>query len=245
MAAKFGGGGGGSSAGFGSSGPRTMGGVGSSPHPSQTDTFSMDGLTSSLTSGASIAASGVSSLYSSLSETVKTSSVPGSVTETGMGLWKSISTSASNVASQMTAPDGSGGNDSNGLFGDSDGLQDLNRRMRSQGTSTYSGFGSDDMQMKKATSPSAANTSSTTATATATSNNATGGDPNGVAPLPGESDTEYMQRQIRIRDEAKKRMQAKFGKNPNLGTASSAPKKVDVTKMKADTNDDFFSSFGA
>jgi len=69
-------------------------------------------------------------------------------------------------------------------------------------------------------------------------------DPNSIAPLTGETDKQYMERQIRIREEATKRMESKFGKNSRLSTASSS-KKVDVNNMKASTNDDFFSSFGA
>mmetsp|Transcript_27601 Transcript_27601/g.26464 ORF Transcript_27601/g.26464 Transcript_27601/m.26464 type:complete len:146 (-) Transcript_27601:103-540(-) len=41
-------------------------------------------------------------------------------------------------------------------------------------------------------------------------------DPNGIAPLAGESDQQYMERQTRIRDEAKARMASKFGNQKSM-----------------------------
>lgn len=41
-------------------------------------------------------------------------------------------------------------------------------------------------------------------------------DPNRIAPLAGESDQQYMERQTRIRDEAKARMASKFGNQKSM-----------------------------
>lgn len=214
---------------FGNSGNRAMGGVGSQPAPSAFEnTFSMEDVAGSLSTGMSSATTGLTNAWTS----ARSSGVADSVTGAGLGLWKSISSQAQNVAEQLGGPDGLGGGD---------GLQALNQRMKGKtesSTRSYSGFGSEDMQFKNAGSKDASDGIAAV----------TNEDPNSIAPLTGETDKQYMERQIRIREEAKKRMDDKFGKTRNLGTASSSgvqSKKVSVTKMKTATNDDFFSSFGA
>jgi ADP-ribosylation factor GTPase-activating protein 1 len=49
-----------------------------------------------------------------------------------------------------------------------------------------------------------------------------GGDPNGMERLPGESEQAYVARQTRLREEARQRMQAKFGGNNRMGGVGSS-----------------------
>jgi len=217
---------------FGSNGKRTMGGVGSTPAQSN---FDLGDMTGSLTSGMQSAADGFNAVWGQ----AKSSGITESVTEAGLGLWKNLSLTAQTTAQQVSS-----GNAFD--FGSvDDGLESLSRKMKNEKQSTsdtYAGFGSEDMQMKTSGEMKSNGKINNTA--------ATAEDPDGIAPLTGESDKEYMERQIRIRQEAKKRMEKKFGINPNLGAASSkrkegSPSKVNVSKMREETNDDFFSSFGA
>jgi len=49
-----------------------------------------------------------------------------------------------------------------------------------------------------------------------------GGDPNGMERLPGESEQAYVARQTRLREEARQRMQAKFGNGGRMGGVGSS-----------------------
>lgn len=231
MAAKFG------------NGNRSMGGVGSTPAPSGFETpFSIEDVAGTLSSGISTATSGLNSAWSS----AKSSGVAESMAGAGLGLWSSISQSAQGVAEQLANTDISGVGTGIGFVGSGGGgLTALSQKIKSEKKSSgrsYSGFGSEDMQLKNSLNINNHNSEVSNVTATAHE------DPNGIAPLTGETDQQYMERQIRIREEATKRMEAKFGKKLNLSTVSSSEgksEKTDVASMKAKTNDDFFSSFGA
>jgi len=221
---------------FGNNQNRTMGGVGSAPAPSAFgDSFSIEDVTGTLATGMSSAASGLNSVWNQ----AKSSGVRESVTATGFGLWSSISQSAQGMVEELAKTDI--GNDDDG--GDAFGA--LNQKLKSvkdASSRKYSGFGSDDMQFKNSmiNVPSHNSEPSNNTPAPTTTNE----DQNSIAPLTGETDKQYMERQIRIREEATKRLETKFGKSLKLGSASSSIK-VDLTKIKANTNDDFFSSFGA
>jgi len=215
---------------FGNSGNRTMGGVGSQPTSSGFDNgFSMDDVAGTLSTGMASATIGLNSAWN----TARSSGVASSVTGAGLGLWSSMRSQASNMAEQLGGADG--------IISGGDGLQALNQKMKGQTNTSsraYSGFGSDDMQLKTSGSKESHNDVAAAANE----------DPNSIAALTGETDKQYMERQIKIREEAKKRMDDKFGKTRNMGTASSLgvkSKEVNMTKMKTGTNDDFFSSFGA
>jgi len=222
---------------FGNSGNRSMGGVGSRPAPSAYETpFSMEDVAGTLATGVSSATSGLNTAWN----VAKSSGVADSVAGAGFGLWSSISQSAQSVAEQLANTDALGSSDG-GAF------QALNQKFKGQkesSTRSYSGFGSEDMQFKNSGAKVSTHDSVASNGAAAA---AADEDQNSIAPLTGETDKQYMERQIRIREEATERMEAKFGKNLNLSSVSSEKdsKKVDVTKTKADTNDDFFSSFGA
>lgn len=255
MAAKFGNsrsmGGVGSNS--GSMGGIGGGGMGSSSGGGSFDTTS---ITDTISSGFGSAAYGIGSAFSLARDSLNQSGV----SEAGYGLWNNLSQSAKTMAERMTLPD-------------DDGLGDLGRKVQNLGTGqTYGGFGSDDMVGRNNTNINSSNShqsinGSTTRTNGISSKKTThlsGEDPNGIAALTGESDQEYMERQIRIRDEAKRRMEAKFGKNPSMQTVTSSngfsnasgggtggsqrpATKVEVTKrlMEVKHQDDFFSSFGA
>jgi len=213
---------------FGNSGNRTMGGVGSQPTSSGFDNgFSMDDVAGTLSTGMASATIGLNSAWN----TARSSGVASSVTGAGLGLWSSMRSQASNMAEQLGGADG--------IIGGADGLQALNQKMKGQtdsSTNSYSGFGSEDMQFKTSGLKEAPNDVAAAANE----------DPNSMAPLTGETDKQYMERQIKIREEAKKRMDDKFGKTRNMGAASSVGvKSKEEKKTKTETNDDFFSSFGA
>ena len=236
MAAKFGGGGG------GMNGKRVMGGVGSSPHPSQQSTlggFNFDSLSTGLASVTSTAATGFGSAWAIAKDTVgqttegmnsrgATSNVGATASDFGSSLWTSISSVTKEIGAVVQTEDGNA-------------FSDLNQRMKTQQQGSgrnaqYSGFGSQDL-MAKAKVP-------VSTSATAASSDA---DASGIAPLPNETDQQYMQRQLRIQEEAKARMAAKFGNNPgqamnkmSVGTTKSSTKPV----SKAPASDDFFASFG-
>ena len=236
MAAKFG----------GSSGQRVMGGVGSGPHPSQSGGgISMDSFTNSFASGLGSAALGFGSLVSKARDTASATDVVSNVSGVAGGLWQSISESAQSVANEITNSDLAGKKN--------DGLGDLRQKSRVERSKkggkakSYAGFGSDDMVAKSSGSFASRAVPPTASSAVICDPNE---DMNGIAPLTGESDQAYMQRQLRIREEAKVRMEAKFGKLKSLSTSSSSQvgsssRKVAVAQMKSGTNEDFFSSFGA
>jgi len=248
MAAKFGNGG-------GMGGKRVMGGVGSTPHPSQQSGiggFNLDSLATGLTSVTSTAATGFGSAWSIAKDSVqqtattinsKSGGAGAGVTEIGSSLWNSISQVSQEVAKEISSVVNTD---------DSDGLSQLSRemkakRMNNNTSGTYAGFGSHDLMAKVGAGKTS--TSKSTSTSTATPSHA---DANSIAALPNESDQEYMQRQLRIQQEAKARMAAKFGNNPSqamnkmsVGSvrASNKSTKSSATKPTS-TTDDFFASFG-
>ncbi len=260
MAAKFG---------NSNGGKRTMGGVGSTPHPSQGfgggggggGGLGLDSFTDTLSSGFGTAASGLSSVFSMAKDTVvstdstKISSVAKDVGSVGMSMWSAFSNSAKEVANNLNMEGldlGAGGNE--------DGLSALNERARrernARGGSSYTGFGSDARNLNGSMLNGGGGSSSSSrptavsqkkAELTAPGNNHHMNlDQNSAAPLPGESDSQYMQRQMRIREEAKAHAQRTIKSAPSSANSSSSAKpKPAVSKMKADSDDDFFSSFGA
>lgn len=245
-------------------GKRVMGGVGSSPHPSQQSgmgAFNLDSFTTGLASVTSTAATGLGSAWSLAKDTVNQTTNSGggsssssknvgagasassSVSELGSTLWSSISQVSNNVAKEINAVVAT--NDNSNAF------SDLSQRMRAQrmnsskSNSTYAGFGSQDLIAKS----NAASTTRATASASASAATSPSGDENGIAALPNETDQQYMERQLRIQQEAKARMAAKFGNNPgqamksmSVGTNKSTAKPK-VSKPVS-TTDDFFASFG-
>ncbi len=238
MAAKFGGSG-------GMNGKRVMGGVGSSPHPSQQSGiggFDLGSLTTGIASVTSTAATGFGSAWSIAKDSVNQtathiSSKSGGtgVSDIGSSLWNSISQVSQEVAKEINSVVSTH---------DNDGLSQLSKDMKAKRTNNknaYAGFGSHDLMAKTSTS-----------TTTQSSARPSHVDSNSIAALPNESDQEYMERQLRIQQEAKARMAAKFGSNPSMAMnsmsvgSSKSPKKSTkpvATKMSS-TNDDFFASFG-
>jgi len=255
MAAKFG-----NSRSMGGVGSNSssMGGVGSGGMGSSSGGGSFDttGITDTISAGIGSAAYGIGSAFSLARDSLNQNGV----SEASFGLWNNFSQSAKVMAERMTQPD-------------DDGLGDLGQKVQNLGSGqTYGGFGSDDMvgrnntNMNTSKSHQSMNGSATTTNGISSKKTTPmpGEDPNGIAALTGESDQEYMERQIRIRDEAKQRMEAKFGKNPSMQTVTSSngfsnasgggavgsqrpATKVEVTKrlMEVKHQDDFFSSFGA
>lgn len=246
---------------FGTSGGK-MGGVGSSPHPgsyqpSGPSSFNMDSIADTLSSGFgsafSFAKQGIS--------TVQSSAVTKDVASVGYGLWSSLKSGVTEVANvaqtalgEVIPSDGSG----------NDGMAALNQQMRrerdsraaSSSATSYSGFGSEDAfenrNTKISNQPhmnSNKNIMSSVASGSGTSNGyasssssvgLSSSDHNSVAPLQGESNEEYMQRQIRIHQQASSTKAA-----PASGS-SNVSKKSATTKMELNKDDtDFFSSFGA
>lgn len=226
---------------FGRNGTGKMGGVGSSPHPSQQSGiggFNLDSLSTGLASVSSTAATGFGSAWSLARDTVSQtagsasagtgggSNIGSGVSELGSSLWSSFSQVTKEVVSVVNT------NDDNTF-------SELNQKMRSQrkGSSSYSGFGSQDLMAKGNT---------TNQTTTPSSKMTSDVDMNSISALPGESDKDYMERQLRIQKEAKARMASKFGSNPNLAmkkmSVTAAPKPA--AKPKVPASDDFFASFG-
>merc|ERR1740124_1585701 len=110
----------------------------------------------------------------------------------GFGLWSSISQSAQSVAEQLANTDALGSSDG-GAF------QALNQKFKGQkesSTRSYSGFGSEDMQFKNSGAKVSTHDSVASNGAAAADE-----DQNSIAPLTGETDKQYMERQIRIREE--------------------------------------------
>lgn len=229
MAAKFGNPNGGS---------RTMGGVGSTPHPSQGGGMGLDSFSDTLSSGFGTAASGLSSVFSLAKETVTSDSaksVAKDMGSMGMGLWSSISSSAKEVANNLNVEGLNLG------VGDDDGLSALNEKAKRErstrsGSSMYAGFGSDARNVNTANMNGGRQPA---APVVVTAQNQ-----NSAAPLPGESDAQFMQRQMKIREEAQATATT-AQRMTNKSASASAPSKPAVAKMKVDADDDFFSSFGA
>lgn len=233
MAAKFG------NSGGGMNGKRIMGGVGSSPHPSQQSSmggFDLNSLSSGLASVTTTAASGIGSAWSLAKDTANSAAatvnskggVSGSgVSDFGSSLWSSLSQVSQGVAKEISSVVNTD-DDGNNTF------SELNQRMKAQtkAGSAYSGFGSHDLMAKS-------NTTSASTTASKSSHV----DENSVAALPNETDQQYMERQLRIQQEAKARMAAKFGNNPGqaMSSMSVGTKKPAASKP---SSDDFFASFG-
>lgn len=270
-------------------GKRTMGGIGSSPHPSSSSSSSFGGggglgmnmdvssLTNSISSGLGTAASGLSSVFSFASNTVNSSSareVAKDVGNMGLELWSTISSSAKEVANNlhMEGLNLGGGNNGNHQ---GDGFSALSEKIkmekmaRGNSSRVYSGFGNDHDAMTsahsqrssagtaphtfKVTAPTPATTAAATVTATAATGNVrttTLVDSNSAAPLPGESDADYMKRQVRIREEAQAKASSlahtKVAASKAATSTPQPPKKTpSVTKMQVGSDDDFFASFGA
>lgn len=267
MAAKFG-----NSGGLRSSSNR-MGGIGSdsSYNPanggygnSNNGGMDLNAVTDSLVSGFGSAWSSFGSVTNSISTKASTivndesnkqkiSEFKSSVTASAGGFWGNLSAAASEMAKNITQPE----NDDNAA---DDGLLDLQQRMYAQRTGKYNGFGSDQappsqQQQQNQQPPSFTNNNQHTP-GNEVLKPLPNEDPNGIAPLTGESDQQYMERQTRIREEAKARMANKFGsdsQNSMKGIGSDSyssqqmtpPPSAKPTKMKVDTNDDFFANFGA
>eukprot|EP00521_Asterionellopsis_glacialis_P006578 CAMPEP_0195283202 /NCGR_PEP_ID=MMETSP0707-20130614/1828_1 /TAXON_ID=33640 /ORGANISM="Asterionellopsis glacialis, Strain CCMP134" /LENGTH=586 /DNA_ID=CAMNT_0040342333 /DNA_START=64 /DNA_END=1824 /DNA_ORIENTATION=+ len=246
MQAKFGRSGGlgnSSMGGVGSSGPYQ--GIGSNPHggggygPGVDMDSVVAGLGSALGSLGSMAGSAVNTVSTSVSSVVQDEStrqsvanLAGSIKTTGGSFWSSLSTSVSTVAQSVTALD------------QGDGLSELQQQFHSQRSasgSKYEGFGSNNKSGSKneggfdfnsfgsAPAPAASSAPSSAFSSggvagvpSGEASGLPGEDRNGVAALTGESDTQYMARQQRLRDEAKARMAAKFG-SAGLGSSSSGP----------------------
>lgn len=245
---------------FGTTGGK-MGGVGSSPHPgsyqpSGPSSFNMDSIADTLSTGFgsafSFAKQGIS--------TVQSSAVTKDVASVGYGLWSSLKSGVTEVANvAQTAlgeviPGDSSGND---------GMTALNQQMRrerdsraaSSSATSYSGFGSEDAFENRNTKisnqshmNSNKNSMSSVASGSGTSNGyasssssvgLSSSDHNSVAPLQGERNEEYMQRQIRIHQQASSTKSAPASGSSNVSKKSA-------TKMQSNKDDtDFFSSFGA
>jgi ADP-ribosylation factor GTPase-activating protein 1 len=217
MASKFGGGGAKKMGGVGSGG--SMQGIGSNPNYNPNGGgagYDMDSVTSAFGS----AFSSVGSIVGNVSSIVRDEQTKAAVSNSVGGFWNSLSSSVSNVASSIAAPDG----------GD-DGLADLQRQFHSNRPqqSKYGGFGSD----QKSGSGGSSNNWNTSSTPTVGGAAPMGGsnvgeapglpteDRNGIERLTGENDEQYVARQTRLRDEAKARMAAKFG-GGGLSSAGSA-----------------------
>ena len=225
MAAKFGNGGG------GGGGKRTMGGVGSSPYPSSSGGMDMHSFSESLSSGFGTAASGFSSAFSFAKDnvsSVEAKSFAKDVSSMGMGLWSTLSSGAKEVANHVNMEGLNLGTD-----GSDDGLSALQERVKREKStretkSYYSGFGSDTVGNSNESNGGNANANNSMATSIPVDKNS-----NSAAPLHGESDADYMKRQMRIREEA-------TAKSTTRATSSAPP-----TKMKVEEDEDFFASFGA
>jgi hypothetical protein len=160
-----------------------------------------------------------------------------------------------------------------------DGLSALNEKMkmeklaRGNSSRTYTGFGSDSVVSgrvsgigggsdgKNGNGNSGGSASSIASVAGSSSHGSSSSsiammktaDPNSVAPLPGESDSEYMARQMKIRKEAQAKSMANkvvktaLPKTSSSTTTAQEPKKALSTaqKLQVGSDDDFFASFGA
>ena len=172
-------------------------------------------------SAATQVSSGVSTLVQDESTRGAISGLGSTVTSVGGSFWNSIS----NVATNITAPDG----------GD-DGLAQLQREIAANrpSQSKYGGIGSETAANTFASTKStfAQSPARNAPVASPMGGSAPAGeapgmpgeDRNGVERLTGESDEQYIARQTRLRDEAKARMAAKFGGGGiGGGVSSSSP----------------------
>lgn len=238
MAAKFGGSGMGGVGSSGGGGSR-MQGIGSDPGYKPNGGYG--GGAGDLDVNAMI--SGFGSMLGSAVNSAKTladEQTVNNIKSTGASFWGGLTTSVSQIASTIAAPEDGG----------MDGLSDLQRQVQAQrgtGTSKYSGFGSDSMTMNGSGGAmpaansfgSGAHSNSAASINSTGSRNSSGGgagagaggmqeapglpgeDRNGVERLTGETDEQYVMRQTRLRDEARARMAAKFGGGGGLGGVGS------------------------
>jgi ADP-ribosylation factor GTPase-activating protein 1 len=257
MAQKFG------SGGLSSAGSSRMQGIGSDPNYNPSGSSSNDAVDSII--------SGFGSMVSqagSLARSVASEQNVQSFKSTGASFWGSFTAGVSTVASSIAQPD------------EDDGLSALQRQVASQkpSQSKYNGFGSDQSNVATATpsnfynNPRTSSHSSTGSANSTSSSNAgslqeapglPGEDRNGIERLTGESDTQYVTRQTRLRDEARARMAAKFGNGDNqlssagssappsgsgassmFGKAPSSGNSFGSANKPSVNSNDFFSSFG-
>lgn len=213
-------------------------------------------VTGSIASGLGSAWSSIGTVANSVLKDDKNivGSLSGSVLSTGVGLWSSFSNAAQGIAKNLTAPDLGGTGDT------TDALQELQEMARAAKTNKYAGFGSDQYQYAN---PNMTHSSSSSLS----SSNVL--DPNPLEPLYGETNEQYMERQRnmlhhhgRVQEEAKFDAPS-FNENSTLtrnseslgsfhstvSNTSSKPTtsvpKQSASRLKLDTSDDFFSSFGA
>mmetsp|Transcript_12717 Transcript_12717/g.30701 ORF Transcript_12717/g.30701 Transcript_12717/m.30701 type:complete len:510 (+) Transcript_12717:44-1573(+) len=208
MTAKFGGSGMG---GVGSGGRSSMQGIGSdpsyNPNGSSAGGFDMGSMVSGL--GSVVGTAGA------LASSVVSDDNINAMKSTSASFWGSLTTGVNSVTSSITAPE------------QSDGLADLQRQVASQKPtqSKYGGFGSGSTTGLGVSSTMPQPTASNVAPASGggvadEAPGLPGEDRNGIARLTGETDDQYVRRQTRLRDEARARMQAKFG-GSSMSSASS------------------------
>jgi len=235
MAAKFGGS---SSKMSGAGGSSSMSGVGSDPSYNPSGGYNMNDVSGSITAGLGSAWNTIGSVTSKASSALtdkqtqqSVRNLTSSVKSTSFSLWSDLSASAQEVVKSLGEPD------------EGDGLFELQRHAKASRSeqNKYDGFGSEGNSIDQSNNDHKQNTLEPPKQE----------DPEGMIPLTGESNDDYLKRQTRIRDEAKLRMETKFGKNRTLPVASSSntdmiPPKPKVTKKEFSANsDDFFSSFGS
>jgi len=233
MAAKFGGSGMGGGSGSG------MQGIGSDPSYNPNGGYGGGGGGGDLDVNAVI--SGFGSMLGSAVHSAKSLAderTVNSLKSSGASFWGGLTSSVSQIASTIAAPDDAG----------MDGLSELQRQAHAQAStrsaggsnSKYAGFGSDSMTTMNGSSSNSnsnynnnnARTSSGNSMGSANNNGGGGGlqeapglpgeDRNGVGRLSGETDEQYVVRQTRLRDEARARMAAKFGGAAALGGVGSS-----------------------
>jgi len=212
-------------------------------------------------------ASGLGSAWSSLGNVANSvlkddknivGSLSGTVFSTGAGLWSSFSSAAQNVAKNLTAPDMMSGNADTST---NDALMELQEMARAAKTNKYAGFGSDHFQNTNSNTMQHSSSSSFHAS----ENYDVPTSPKQMEQFDGESNEQYMERQSRILNDARVRVEARFEGSQHVNSkaaalrkdngssesfhstasAPSAPKSSAATRMKLETSDDFFSSFGA
>ncbi|KAI2488932.1 hypothetical protein MHU86_25986 [Fragilaria crotonensis] len=282
MAAKFSGGGG-----MGGVGSTRMAGIGSNPNYNPNAGYSSDLGVDSLVAGFGSALSSIGSVAKGAAASASSLIKDEQIQSIGGSMWNTFSSTVSSVAATLTQPDAG------------DGLEDFNRQMASQRSSTgskYSGFGSDTMISGNGVDNGGSFGGRSSSVAIQEAPGAPGEDRNGIERLTGETDEQYVMRQTRLREEAKARMAAKFG-GGGLSSASSAsssssmsfahrppaapssgsssaqqptqtagaagagfqsaptsgswgavaatPQKAAPVKLKVESNEDFFASFGA
>lgn len=207
MAAKFGNGG------MGAVGSSRMAGIGSDPSYNPNSGYGGDLGVDSLISGFGSALSSVGQGVSGLMQDQSVQSLKSK----GASFWGNFASTVGTVASSIAGPD------------EGDGLSDLQRQIASKKptSSMYAGFGSDTYSgggntAGNAGSNSRASTPSTAGSGLQEAQGLPGEDRNGIERLSGESDEQYVMRQTRLREEARARMQAKFGGGGMSGVGSSS-----------------------